>query len=102
MDSGQYGRIDALCGSFWNGGGGDVGLQVHWRFGDGGIQVVSGGISEALISTAAGIFVALEAVVLFNILQNLASSLARNLALSVDEMLELAEVRRKDAERSGK
>jgi biopolymer transport protein ExbB/TolQ len=67
----------------------------------GGIQVVSGGIAEALVSTAAGIFVALEAVIFFNILQSLSTGIARDLSLLVDEFLEQVAVRRSDAERAG-
>lgn len=62
--------------------------------GQGGFAVVSAGISQALIATAVGLFVALEAVVLFNLLQNIIMKLARDLALQVDEMVELIETRR--------
>jgi biopolymer transport protein ExbB len=54
-----------------------------------GFAVVSSGISEALISTAAGLFVALEAVVLYNFLQNAIGVQHRELSLLVDEMAEL-------------
>lgn len=64
-----------------------------------GVQVVSGGIGQALIATAAGLFVALEAIICFNILQNMATGVARDLGLLVDELLELVAVRRADAER---
>lgn len=57
--------------------------------GQGGFAVVSTGISQALIATAVGLFVALEAVVLFNVLQNLAGAVARRLAYASDEFLEL-------------
>lgn len=62
--------------------------------GQGGFAVVSAGISQALIATAVGLFVALEAIVLFNFLQNVAAKLARDLALLVDETLELIHARR--------
>ena len=62
--------------------------------GAGGFQVVSTGISAALIATAAGLFVALEAVVFFNLLQNLAGGVVRELSLLVDEALELMETPR--------
>ncbi len=65
--------------------------------GQGGFSVVSAGISEALIATAAGLFVAIEAVVLFNILQNVIAGVARDLALLVDEMNEIVHTRRSDA-----
>lgn len=60
--------------------------------GGGGFAVVSSGISAALIATAAGLFVALEAVVFFNILQNSIAAVARDLGLLVDETAELVEV----------
>lgn len=66
----------------------------------GGVKVVSGGIAAALVATAAGLFVALEAIVFFNLLQNMSASIARDLGLLVDETLELALVRRSDAERA--
>lgn len=59
--------------------------------GAGGFAVVSAGISAALIATAAGLFVALEAIVFFNVLQNAIGSAARELGLLVDETLELIE-----------
>lgn len=61
--------------------------------GQGGFAVVSAGISAALIATAAGLFVALEAVVFFNILQNSIGATAREAGLLVDETVELLEVR---------
>jgi biopolymer transport protein ExbB len=66
--------------------------------GTGGVQVVSGGIAEALVATAAGLFVALEAIIFFNILQNMISSIGRDLGLLIDEILEAALVREKAAE----
>ena len=59
--------------------------------GAGGFQVVSTGISAALVATAAGLFVALEAVVFFNILQNMAAAVLRELSLAADETLEMIE-----------
>ena len=64
--------------------------------GAGGFQVVSTGISAALVATAAGLFVALEAVVFFNILQNMAAAVLRELGLAADETLEMIEVRAAD------
>lgn len=66
--------------------------------GTGGVQVVSGGIAGALVATAAGLFVALEAIVFFNILQAMIGGVGRDLSLLVEEILELDLVRRKDAE----
>lgn len=75
-----------------------IGVMASFRAigdsGQGGFAVVSAGISQALIATALGLFVALEAVVLFNFLQNFAAKLARDLQLLVDETLELISVRR--------
>jgi biopolymer transport protein ExbB len=77
-----------------------VGVMASFRAigdsGQGGFAVVSAGISQALIATAVGLFVALEAVVLFNILQNATGRVARDLALLIDETLELIQTRRKD------
>jgi biopolymer transport protein ExbB len=57
--------------------------------GQGGFAVVSAGISEALITTAAGIAVAVLAVVLFNMLNTLAQKLTLQLRLLTEEYLEL-------------
>lgn len=57
--------------------------------GQGGFAVVSAGISQALIATAFGLAVALEAVILFNLLQNVILKLSRDLGILVDELLEL-------------
>jgi biopolymer transport protein ExbB len=50
--------------------------------------MVSGPISEALIATAAGIFVAVEAVILFNFFNQRAGRIATELKLLTDEFLE--------------
>lgn len=60
--------------------------------GSGGFGVVSAGISEALIATAAGLGVALEAVVFYNALQAGSSAAGRELGLLVDEALEHIEL----------
>jgi biopolymer transport protein ExbB len=57
--------------------------------GQGGFAVVSAGISEALITTAAGIAVAVLAVVLFNVLNTHAQKLTLQLRLLTEEYLEL-------------
>jgi biopolymer transport protein ExbB/TolQ len=54
-----------------------------------GFDVVATGISQALIATAAGLFVALEAVILYNVLQNAVAAQGRELSLLVDETLEI-------------
>ena len=51
--------------------------------------MVSGPISEALIVTAAGILVAVEAVILFNFFSQRASRIATEMKLLTDEFLEL-------------
>lgn len=56
--------------------------------GSGGFAVVSGGISEALITTAVGIFVGIEAVLLFNVLRVKAGDYAAQLRDAVDEVSE--------------
>jgi biopolymer transport protein ExbB/TolQ len=80
---GLLGTVVGVMGSF----------KAIGETGAGGFQVVSTGISAALIATAAGLFVALEAVVFFNLLQNLAAGVVRELSLLVDEALELLEAR---------
>lgn len=81
---GLLGTVLGVMGAFKS-----IGLEEH-----GGFSVVSSGISEALIATATGLAVALEAVILFNYLQNALSSASRELSLLVDETLEMIRVRR--------
>jgi biopolymer transport protein ExbB/TolQ len=59
----------------------DIGAQ-----GGGGFEVVSAGISEALITTAAGIFVGVEAVLLFNYLKVCLADYAAELREALDEI----------------
>ena len=59
--------------------------------GTGGFAVVASGISEALITTAGGIAVAVEAVVLFNYFQARVSKEAFDLTLKADELVEAVE-----------
>lgn len=80
---GLLGTVIGVMGSF----------RAIGESGQGGFAVVSAGISQALIATAVGLFVALEAVVLFNLLQNLGGAVARRLAYSADECLELIRAR---------
>jgi len=56
--------------------------------GGGGFTVVSQGISEALITTAAGIAVAVEAVIFYNFFNQRLSRFAVEMKLLVDEFLE--------------
>jgi biopolymer transport protein ExbB/TolQ len=61
--------------------------------GAGGFEVVSAGLSEALVTTAAGIFVGIESMLLFNYLQVCLTTYAAELKETVEEVIEsLAEV----------
>ncbi len=69
--------------------------------GQGGFSVVAAGISEALITTAGGIAVAIEAVILYNMLNVLAGRLQLQLKLLTEEFLEIVkEVRSGEAGRA--
>jgi biopolymer transport protein ExbB len=57
--------------------------------GHGGFAVVAAGISEALVTTAGGIAVAIEAVVLYNMLNVHVQKLALQLKLLAEEYLEV-------------
>ncbi len=57
--------------------------------GQGGFAVVAAGISEALVTTAGGIAVAIEAVVLYNFLNVHAQKLVLQLKLLAEEYLEV-------------
>jgi biopolymer transport protein ExbB len=58
------------------------------RTGQGGFVVVAAGISEALVATAGGIAVAIEAVVLYNFLNTHVQKLAVQLRLLSEEYVE--------------
>lgn len=58
--------------------------------GAGGFETVSAGLSEALITTAAGIFVAIEAMLLYNYLQVCLAAYAAELRESIEEINEAA------------
>jgi biopolymer transport protein ExbB len=70
-----------------------VGIMAAFRnmaaTGHGGFAVVAAGISEALITTAAGIAVAIEAVVLYNFLNTHVQKLVLQMRLLVEEYLEI-------------
>ncbi len=87
--AGLLGTVVGVMGSF----------EAIGSSGQGGFAVVSAGISEALIATAAGLFVALEAVFLFNALGQQAAGIARDLNLATDELGELIRTGRAHAER---
>jgi biopolymer transport protein ExbB len=57
--------------------------------GQGGFAVVANGISEALVTTAGGIAVAIEAVVVYNFLNVHVQKLALQLRLVTEEYLEV-------------
>ncbi len=57
--------------------------------GQGGFSVVAAGISEALVTTAAGIAVAVEAVVVYNALNTHVGKLAVRTRLLAEEFLEI-------------
>jgi biopolymer transport protein ExbB/TolQ len=57
--------------------------------GQGGFSVVAAGISEALVTTAGGIAVAIEAVVLYNFLNTHVQQLVLQFRLLAEEYLEV-------------
>ena len=61
--------------------------------GQGGFSVVAAGISEALVTTAGGIAVAIEAVVIYNFLNTHVQKLAVQLKLLTEEYLEIVKER---------
>jgi biopolymer transport protein ExbB len=69
-----------------------VGIMAAFRsiseHGGGGFTVVSQGISEALVTTAAGIAVAVEAVVIYNYFNQRLSRIAIELKILTEEFLE--------------
>ena len=56
--------------------------------GVGGFEVVAAGISEALVATGAGLFVAIVALMFFNYLQGRAGSLVTLYARSCERFLQ--------------
>lgn len=80
---GLFGTVAGIMKSFR-----DLGLDVE-SGGSGGSAAVMTGISEALVATAAGIIVAVEAVVLFNMFQARLSRLNVELKLIAEEFVEL-------------
>lgn len=89
---GLFGTVLGVMASF----------QAIGESGQGGFAVVSVGISQALIATAVGIAVALEGVILFNILQSISQKQTRELSLLADELLELILAGDEHAVHSGK
>ena len=80
---GLFGTVWGIMRSFK-----DLGLDVE-SGGSGGSAAVMSGISEALIATAVGIIVAVEAVVLFNMFQARLSRLNLEFRLIAEEFVEL-------------
>ena len=80
---GLFGTVAGIMRSFK-----DLGLDVQ-AGGTGGSAAVMTGISEALVATAAGILVAVEAVVFYNYFQARLARLAVELRLIGDEFVEL-------------
>lgn len=79
---GLFGTVAGIMTSFK-----DLGLDVG-AGGTGGSAAVMTGISEALIVTAVGILVAVEAVVLYNYFQSRLSRIAIELRLASEEFVE--------------
>src|SRR4030081_1457390 len=77
---GLFGTVVGILGSF----------RAMAASGTGGFAVVASGISEALITTAGGIAVAVEAVVFYNFFQARVSGEAFSLSLRADELTEIA------------
>lgn len=75
---GLYGTVIGIMNAF----------QAMHEKNAGGFAVVSKGISEALITTAAGILVAVEAVVIYNFFNQHLARISIELRLLVDEFLE--------------
>ncbi len=80
---GLFGTVWGIMRSFK-----DLGLDVS-AGGTGGSAAVMSGISEALIATAVGIVVAVQAVVLFNIFQARLARLGAEFKLIAEEFVEL-------------
>jgi biopolymer transport protein ExbB len=80
---GLFGTVAGIMKSFR-----DLGVNVG-AGGAGGTEAVMTGISEALIVTAAGILVAVEAVVLYNYFQARLARVSVELRLLADEFVEL-------------
>ena len=84
---GLFGTVAGIMRSFR-----ELGLDVE-AGGTGGTAAVMTGISEALVATAAGILVAVEAVILYNYFQPRIGRLTIELRLQIEEFLELLKER---------
>ena len=76
---GLFGTVVGILRSF----------QEMARTGSGGFAIVAAGISESLITTAAGIVVAVIAVMSFNAFQTRWNSLILNIRVDIEELTEL-------------
>jgi biopolymer transport protein ExbB len=90
---GLFGTVAGIMRSFK-----DLGLDVE-AGGTGGTSAVMMGISEALVATAAGILVAVQAVIFYNYFQSRLGRIQVELRLLTEEFLEL--VRERPALTSG-
>ncbi len=63
--------------------------------GKSGFSVVAAGISESLIATAAGIIVAVVALLFYNFLQTRANSIAQDFRLKLEDAVELLAIARR-------
>ena len=86
---GTLGTISPFVGLFGTVVGIRTAFSAMAASGAGGFAVVADGISEALVATAAGIFVAIEAVVFYNFFQARLGRVAAELKLITDEFAEL-------------
>lgn len=84
---GLFGTVAGIMRSFR-----ELGIDVS-NGGSGGAGAVMTGISEALVATAAGILVAVEAVILYNYFQARIGRLVVELRLLSEEFLELLKER---------
>jgi biopolymer transport protein ExbB len=84
---GLFGTVSGIMRSFR-----DLGLDVAAGGAGGSAQVMTG-ISEALVATAAGILVAVEAVVLYNYFQSRIGRLTIEIRLMAEEFVELVKDR---------
>jgi biopolymer transport protein ExbB len=80
---GLFGTVVGILRSF----------QLMAKNGSGGFAVVASGISESLIATAAGIVVAVVAVMAFNAFQTRWSGLTLMIRLHIEEMAEILEAK---------
>jgi biopolymer transport protein ExbB/TolQ len=80
---GLFGTVAGIMKSFK-----DLGLDVE-SGGSGGSAAVMTGISEALVASAAGIIVAVEAVIFYNFFQSRLARLSVELKLIAEEFVEL-------------